>query len=260
MPTKIEWTHNPAWGKGETWNPIAGCTKCSPGCDNCYAERMAKRLKAMGRWHYENVVDAEGWTGKIKYNTAAMQKPLCWRKPRTVFVCSMSDLFHRDVTFGDVNRIMHMVRQCTQHVFIALTKRAERQRYYWSEIAYDRFPCNLITGVTCCTQEELDRSVPILLDTPATCRMVSIEPMLGQIHIENEWMRALDWIILGGESGPGARPMKPEWVRQVRDQSRFFGTPFLFKQWGGTNKKKAGRLLDGKEWNQFPELNYANSL
>jgi len=178
-------------------------------------------------------------------------------------VQSMGDLFHEKITDWWIGTVFATMLAVPQHTYITLTKRAERQAEYWRQQA-DVRPRNLITGVTCCTQEELDRNVPILLDTPAACRMVSIEPMLEEMHIADtignldygdlETTQFPDWIVCGGESGPGARRMSARWPANIRDECQEYGIPFFFKQWGGVNKKKAGRKLDGQTYDQFPEL------
>jgi len=332
MPTKIEWAE-------ETWNPVVGCAKVSTGCKNCYAERMARRLKAMGILQYQDVIDKNGWTNKISLVPKALEKPLHWRKSKRIFVCSMSDLFHKDVPFWFVRSIWTTMAMCTQHIFMVLTKRPERMlefvnREWPTEVIYehqvqryteqvratmqDVLP-NVWLGVTAENQETANERIPILLQIPAAVRFVSLEPLLGPVDLYRAvygppssfllstgaygWPDycnirninglcgrgengGLNWIIAGGESGPGARPVNVDWLRSVRDQCTRSGTSFLFKQWGAwavyesvdgrgplprgqvhwfdeptgapdmvrVGKKAAGRKLDGREWNEYPKM------
>ena len=266
MPTNIEWAT-------ETWNPIIGCSHASPGCDNCYAERMAKRLAGMGVYGYRKVVDESGWTGDISYNLDTLEKPLHWKKHRRIFVCSMGDLFHQDVGFSEIEEVFQAICACPQHTFMILTKRPDRM-FNFMENHYTIPPENLGLGVTIETQDYIDRA-RILCEIPAAWRFVSAEPMLGPVASEH--IKHLDWVICGGESGPGARPMHPDWARGLRDQCVVAGVPFFFKQWGEwwpsgkkivdkadmvlfgrepmyrVGKHNAGHLLDGVEWRQIPE-------
>lgn len=350
--TKIQWTE-------ATWNPVVGCTKVSPGCKNCYAERMAKRLRAMGKPQYQSVVNNEGWTGKTDFvEGTAFDIPLRWKNPRMVFVGSMCDLFHPSVEIGILTHVFDIIKQCPQHTFQILTKRPEQALKMmwgkhgegWRYFGDGDYHKNVWLGVTAENQEQADKRIPILLQIPAAVRFVSIEPMLGALdltdihekqglstdvitdqkkdvahfnkvyakHIKSplEPEPVLDWVIVGGESGPGARPMHPDWARGVRDQCQAAKTgrskidygkphcgrrylelqdssvPFFFKQWGKhlpygqispnypntrsdgklhefeenstinphrswyfspVGKKKAGWLLDGKKWNQYPQ-------
>lgn len=230
--TKIEWTES-------SWNPVTGCSKISEGCRNCYAERMAKRLKAMGQPNYRN-----GFA--VTCHPHVLDLPLQWKKPRTIFVNSMSDLFHQDVPAAFVEKIFAVMNRARRHIFQVLTKRAERMtqlmdRFDWSP--------NIWMGVTVEHADTLGR-VDLLRTVPAAVRFLSIEPMLGPMPDLD--LEGIDWVIVGGESGPGARPMKEEWVVQVRDLCISSGVPFFFKQWGGVQKKKAGRLLERKTWDQMP--------
>ena len=230
--TKIEWTES-------SWNPVTGCTKISAGCKNCYAERMAKRLKAMGQPNYRN-----GF--KVTCHPHVLDLPLQWKKPRTIFVNSMSDLFHEDVPPAFVEKIFAVMNRARRHTFQVLTKRPERlaelmARFDWSP--------NIWMGVTVEHADYLGR-IDLLRTVPAAVRFLSIEPMLGPMPDLN--LEKIDWVIVGGESGPGARPIKKEWVVQVRDLCIKAGVPFFFKQWGGVHKKKAGRLLERKTWDQMP--------
>ncbi len=332
--SKIEWTD-------ETWNPVVGCTKVSPGCYNCYAERMAVRLCGMCMAdnscpEYLGKVDDEGhWTGQVECCEWKLDKPLHWKKPRMIFVCSMGDLFHPFVSFEFIDKVFAVMALCPQHTFQVLTKRPERMNLYTEQvIAKTRYICgsadllvgynvagklinvlrkcnyilpNLWLGVTAEDQEWWNKRKDAFLSTPAAVHFVSNEPCLGEIRYTNDDMRHLDWVIVGGESGPGARPLHPDWARGVRDQCQAAGVPFFFKQWGAwseehfhlrdsknyyypsctlsrsgwnsstatggfskcpgqdncpcdekcahlarVGKKKAGRLLEGREWNEYP--------
>ncbi len=324
--TKIEWTRNPDGSKGKVWNPITGCTPVSPGCAHCYADRQAKRF-----WKDRKFSDIALMSDKI------IEAPLHWRKPQRIFAGSMTDFFHADIPDWWLDIVFGIMVLAPQHTFQVLTKRPERMAEYVAgakqrvydkafDIAGDgRFACevrwplpNLWNGTTVCNQDEADRNIPFLLQTPAAVRFVSVEPMLGpvdlrqyliseqvccgqskgqKIHcdLDGNYLGAthdccgspimtptLDWVICGGESGPGARPMHPEWARSLRDQCKAAGVPFMFKQHGewvnadenpdccegkksatvhymedGTpmvyvGKKAAGRLLDGELWDQYP--------
>jgi protein gp37 len=234
MATKssIEWTEY-------TWNPVTGCTKASPGCLNCYAERMAKRLQAMGLSNYR--------TGfRVALHEHVLSAPMGWKKPSVVFVNSMSDLFHEKVPLEFILKVFDIIRQTPHHQFQILTKRAERL----SEItSFIDWPENVWMGVSVETAQYTHR-IDHLKMTGAFIKFLSIEPMLGPIPDMD--LTGIDWVIVGGESGPRSRPIHPEWVTDVRDQCIEAGVPFFFKQWGGTNKKKAGKILDGKIWKQMP--------
>jgi len=297
--SKIEWTD-------ATWNPVTGRTKISRGCARCYAERMAYRFAGCNGYpHRPQHFD-------VTLHPQRLERPLRWRKPRRVFVCSMSDLFHEDVPDSYIDRVFEIMiysaaRQLG-HTFQVLTKRPERMLAWFNagrNRGGDHVPLhNLWLGVTCENQEQSDKRIPYLLQTPAAVRFVSVEPMLGPVDIEHflgdtfsslygGFSLGLDWVICGGESGPGAQPMHPDWARALRDQCASAGVPFFFKQWGawhydpqfsqhnpvkmymdrhgnfysGTTderyrdgllcfdrvgKHSAGRLLDGREWNEFP--------
>lgn len=324
--TKIEWAE-------KTWNPITGCSKISLGCNNCYAERMAKRLR--GRCGYP-----ADEPFRVALHPERLEEPMRWRKPSMVFVCSMGDLFHDDVPDEFIHRVFATIGQCPQHTFIILTKRPKRMKAFIEDYyAYEspsgdeqglHIQPNVWLGVTAENQEMADRRIPILLQTPAAVRFVSVEPMLGPVDLTNvqfdKWTRMnvlegcgittrpggmgqmlpnafcekLSWIIAGGETGPKARPMHPDWARSLRDQCQEVGVPFFFKQWGEWHpvedyrdifpsynskefrvinlagidetqkpvtemtpgvagvtrigRKIAGRLLDGCEWNEMPEI------
>ena len=232
MNSQIEWTES-------TWNPVTGCTKVSVGCAHCYAERMAGRLKAMGVRNYRN-----GF--QLTVHEHALELPLQWRKPQVVFVNSMSDLFHEDVPVEFIRRAFDVMEQADWHVFQVLTKRAERLRELAPLLPW---PENVWMGVTVENGSYTHR-MDDLRDTDATVKFLSLEPLLAPIPDLD--LRGLDWVIVGGESGPGARPMQKGWVLEIRDQCGLARVPFFFKQWGGTNKKKAGRLLDGDVWDERP--------
>lgn len=315
--SRIEWTD-------ATWSPVTGCTPASEGCQNCYAKRMANRLRGRCGYPADDPF-------KVTMHEDRLGEPLRWKKPRKVFVCSMSDLFHEDVPNEFIDYVFAVMGRSQQHTFILLTKRPERMREYLQagryqqilNIAYRlkyrpeglgkgidnpkdmRWWPNVWLGVTAENQQRADERIPILLQIPAAVRFVSIEPMLGPVDltgirfdrntimnvlegcginrlspcqsIPNAFCEKINWVICGGETGPGARPMHPEWMRSVRDQCRDAGVPFFFKQWGEWNpdnkgicrgirtqklegvvlyrigKKAAGRSLDGETWDEMPE-------
>ena len=228
----IEWTE-------ATWNPVTGCSKISPGCKHCYAERMAKRLQAMGQANYRN-----GFQVTLQPHMLAL--PLSWRRPRTVFVNSMSDLFHERVPVEFVQRVFDVMRCAHWHTFQVLTKRAGRLLALSPLL--DWRP-NIWMGVSVERQDYTFR-IEMLRQTGAAVKFLSLEPLLGPLHHLD--LRGIDWAIVGGESGPGARPMDPAWVLDIRDQCRRADAPFFFKQWGGRWKKRTGRLLDGRTWHEMP--------
>ena len=232
--SSIEWTEY-------TWNPVTGCTKVSPGCLNCYAERMAKRLQAMGLPNYK--------TGfKLALHDNVLRAPLEWKKPSMVFVNSMSDLFHEKVPLEFITKVFNVMQEASQHQFQILTKRAERL----AEVTpYINWPENVWMGVSIENSKYTFRA-DYLKMTGAFIKFLSIEPMLGSVPEID--LNGIGWVIVGGESGPKARPMQYEWVTNIRNQCINANVPFFFKQWGGINKKKAGRLLDGKTWNQMPSV------
>ena len=229
----IEWTE-------ATWNPVTGCSKVSPGCKNCYAERLAFRLQAMGQPNYRNGFD-------VTMHESALELPLSWKKPRTVFVNSMSDLFHEKVPLGFMEKVFEVMRHASQHRFQVLTKRSERL----AELAprLDWAP-NIWMGVSVESQKWVQR-IDDLRTTAAAVKFISFEPLLGPVTELN--LTAIDWAIVGGESGPGARPMRKEWATQIRDRCIKDAVPFFFKQWGGTRKKQNGRQLEGEDWSQMPK-------
>jgi protein gp37 len=228
----IEWTES-------TWNPVTGCTKISLGCDNCYAERLALRLQAMGQPNYAN-----GF--KLTIQEQMLELPLRWKAPQMIFVNSMSDLFHRDVPTEYINRVFAVMKQASQHRFQVLTKRSLRLARLGK--ALDWQP-NIWMGVSVESKEYTFR-IDHLRDTDAHVKFLSLEPLLGPLPELN--LQDIDWVIVGGESGPGARVMRLEWVLDIRDQCLRAGVPFFFKQWGGTNKKKSGRVLVDRTWDEMP--------
>ncbi len=325
--TKIEWTD-------ATWNPIVGCTRVSEGCMNCYAERFAARFHERFGGVSRMTEHGPRWTGKIVLRPETLGLPLRWRKPRRVFVNSMSDLFHPDVPDDFIDQVFAVMALCPQHTFQVLTKRPERMIAYLTNlpkraentpalpdrnVPYEdgriceflraalgpgtpvidrKWPLsNVWLGVSVENQQAADERIPLLLQTPAAVRFLSCEPLLGPVDL-TEWLgpeitdamkapgarcghhgillngnpckycfpERIDWIIVGGESGPGARPMHPDWVRSIRDQCKAAEVPFFFKQWGEwklswmageyqwmrVGKKAAGRLLDGRTWDELP--------
>ncbi len=230
--SKIEWT-------GSTWNPVTGCTKISAGCKNCYAERIALRLKAMGQPNYRN-----GF--RVTIHPHVLEIPFRWKQPRTIFVNSMSDLFHKDVPSEFIERIFDVMRGTPQHRFQVLTKRSTRMLEQNSRLVW---PDNIWMGVTV-ENAECTFRIDHLRQTDTAIKFISFEPLLGPIPDID--LKGIDWVIVGGESGPGARPMRPEWAIDIRDRCLEAEVPFFFKQWGGVNKKKTGRILEGRTWNQIP--------
>ena len=314
----IEWTD-------QTWSPVTGCTKISPGCQNCYAERMAKRQLGMAKARARKVgVTSRVWDAAMageKYRNgfnvtchpAVLGDPLHWKKPRNIFVCSMSDLFHKDVPDDFISSVFAVMATCPQHTFQVLTKRPARMAYFMSADRlnnpgqrsrphlinqsardlhlkypfasddfldagrYDWPPPNVHLLTSCENQEMANLRIPHLLKCPGAVHGVSLEPLLGPVDLQlrrtepcshpgcfshvshpcegcgyQAGRLPIDWVIVGGESGPGARPMDPEWVRDIRDQCVAAGVPFFFKGWGGVNKWKLGRELDGRTWDEMP--------
>jgi protein gp37 len=250
--SSIEWTET-------TWNPVVGCTKVSAGCKNCYAERMAKRLAAISRAqianggtagrtaNYSHVIDAHGrWNNTVFLDETAVEDPLGWRLPRVIFVNSMSDLFHESVPLTFIKRVFAVMNQCPQHTFQVLTKRPHLTLKYASELSWSS---NIWMGTSVEDNSVVDR-VRILQRVPASTRFLSVEPLLGAIP--RLPLAGIGWVIVGGESGPGARPMNSDWVHQIRNRCQLSKVPFFFKQWGGINKKAAGRQLDGRTWDEMP--------
>jgi len=235
--SSIEWTE-------ASWNPITGCTKISPGCKHCYAERMSLRLREMGQDKYKN-----GF--RLTLHPSALNLPLTWKIPKMIFVNSMSDLFHRDVPESYILDVFRVMRAAHWHFFQILTKRSDRLAVLSSKIEWAP---NIWMGVSVESEKYFPR-IDDLRNTGAYIKFLSLEPLLEALpHLE---LQNIGWVIVGGESGPGARIMNKEWVMQIRDNCLEHGVPFFFKQWGGVNKKRAGRKLDGKFWNQMPASNRA---
>ncbi len=230
--SSIEWTE-------ATWNPVTGCSKISSGCVNCYAERMAKRLEAMGQDRYAN-----GF--KVTLQRDIVDLPLRWKKPRLVFVNSMSDLFHKDVPDDYIFDCFEVMNSASQHTFQILTKRPDRVVELKNRLSWGP---NIWIGTSIENSEFTWRS-RLIARIPAAIRFLSVEPLLGPIP--RLPLKNINWVIVGGESGPGARPLQAEWVRSIRDRCISFSVPFFFKQWGGTNKKRTGRELDGRFWDEMP--------
>lgn len=290
MPTKIEWTD-------ETWNPVTGCTEVSPGCDHCYAKTFAERWRGIPGHHFEHGFD-------VVLRPERLDQPLRWKKPRRIFVNSMSDLFHNEIPSAYIAEVFAVMALAQQHTFQVLTKRHGRMRSLVSQDLYDlmvkaladrpeftghvRWPLpNVWMGVSVENQQWADIRIPALCHTPAAVRFLSCEPLLGPVDLalttvapvvgartgheprftSKVMRRPIHWVIAGGESGHGARPMHPDWARTLRDQCQAAGVPFLFKQWGEwapregwtdettfrVGKKAAGRLLDGRTWDEYPE-------
>ena len=268
--TKIEWCD-------ATWNPITGCTPCSPGCAHCYARTLAGRFPQVHGGEFAH----------IKFHPDRLNQPMHWRRPRRVFVCSMGDLFHGQIVDDDIADVYRTMALCPQHTFLLLTKRPERAHALLTKWTLGRFGVcdarptgspmplpNVWLGVTICNQAEADAKIPVLLRTPAALRFVSIEPMLGPVHLKPWWLNGiapydsddgkphwtgggprLDWVICGGETGPGARPMCLTWAHDLCSQCQQAGVPFFFKGHGTYLTPKRHplyRVLDGRKWNEFP--------
>ena len=231
--SKIEWTES-------TWNPVTGCNKISPGCKFCYAERLSKRLQAMGNRSYLNGFE-------LTLQPHILNKPLTWKRPRVIFVNSMSDLFHKDVPLKYIKQVFEVMSEASWHRFQVLTKRPERALELSSELPW---PPNIWLGVSVENNSYISR-IDVLKQIPASIRFLSLEPLLGPLP--NMDLSNIHWAIVGGESGPGARPMEKKWVIEILKQCKEAGVPFFFKQWGGVNKKRTGRLLDGKTYDEMPE-------
>lgn len=230
----IEWTQS-------TWNPVTGCDKLSPGCKHCYAERMAERLQVMGQPNYQN-----GF--QLTLQPHMLELPLRWRKPQMIFVNSMSDLFHKGVPLDFIHKVFDVMRRAYWHCFQILTKRAERL----AELdPYLKWSPNIWMGVSVENANYTYR-IDELRKTRACVKFLSLEPLLGPLPALN--LHGIDWVIVGGESGPQARSMRKEWVIEIRDQCLRANTPFFFKQWGGVRKKSAGRLLEGRTWDEMPSI------
>ena len=235
--SSIEWTE-------QTWNPVTGCTKVSPGCKFCYAEKFAKRLQAMGVENYK-----DGF--KLTLHPHMLEKPLEWKKPSIIFVNSMSDLFHKNVPDDFIISVFKTMNKASWHQFQILTKRPERvlemnKMLHWSP--------NIWMGTSVENEDYMER-IDIISRTSAKIKFLSLEPLLGALPNMN--LKKIDWVIVGGESGFKARPMEPEWVLDIQKQCKAAKVPFFFKQWGGKNKKKAGRQLKGRTWDEMPQIHKA---
>lgn len=230
--SNIEWTQ---W----TWNPVTGCTKISQGCKNCYAERMAKRLMAMGSPRYR-----DGF--KVTLHEDLTELPKRWKRGRVIFVNSMSDLFHPEVPLEFIQRVFQTMAECPQHTFQVLTKRGERLAEISDKLPW---PPNVWMGVSVEDQRVTDR-MDYLRTTGAQVKFVSLEPLIGPL--ENLDLTGIHWAIVGGESGPGSRPIEIDWVRSIREQCKQADVRFFFKQWGGVRKHETGRILDGRTWDEYP--------
>lgn len=233
-PSKIEWTES-------TWNPSTGCNKISSGCLNCYAELMTRRLQAMGMEKYK-----AGFNLTCHYNE--LQQPYTWKKPRMVFVNSMSDLFHENMPFDFIKAVFNVMNECSQHTFQVLTKRADILEKYHTLL---KWTPNIWMGVTV-ENDKVTKRIDSLRKVPAFIKFLSIEPLISAIPNLN--LLNIDWVIVGGESGQKARPIKEEWVIDIKNQCLQKQIPFFFKQWGGKNKKASGKILQGKIYCQMPEI------
>ena len=232
----IEWTD-------ATWNPVTGCTKVSPGCTNCYAEAITLRFKRGGPF----------LPGKTTITTHydRLDNPGKWKTPRRIFVNSMSDLFHEEVSFGFVDEVFSRMTEYDQHIYQVLTKRPERMVDYFNWTQTSDWPSHVWAGTSVESQYWADRRIPALLSLPAEVRFLSVEPLLKEVDL-TPYLHMLQWVIVGGESGHRARPMKEEWAVRIRDDCVEAGVPFFFKQWGGRYSKAGGRQLQSKEWNEMP--------
>jgi protein gp37 len=228
----IEWTD-------ATWNPVTGCTKISSGCKHCYAERLAHRLQAMGQSNYLNGFN-------VTLQPQMLEVPLNWKSPKRIFVNSMSDLFHANVPFDYIQRVFQIMRRADWHQYQVLTKRSDRLLELSAKLNWDE---QIWMGVSVESEQYVHR-VDDLRKTQAAVKFLSLEPLLGPLPKLN--LRGIDWVIVGGESGPGARPMNPKWATELRDQCLRANVPFFFKQWGGIQKKKTGRSLEGRTWDEMP--------
>lgn len=232
--TKIEWTEC-------SWNPVTGCTKISDGCKNCYAATFAKRLKAMGNPRYLNGFD-------VTVHEDLITAPLKWKSPRKIFVNSMSDIFHENLDKEVILSIFSTMNQASEHIFQVLTKRPERLLELSSQITWSN---NIWMGVTIESKDYLNRS-KLLKTTDAKVKFISAEPLLSDLDLLD--LNGIDWLIVGGESGHHSRPISQEWVLSLRDKAAKSNTAFFFKQWGGVNKKKSGRLLEGRTYDEYPQF------
>lgn len=250
--TGIEWTE-------ATWNPIAGCTMVSPGCTNCYAMRMAARLQAIGLERYQGTTRRSGgrhvWSGRIVLDRAALEIPLRWKRSRHIFVNSMSDLFHQGVPETFIREVWAVMETAHQHTFQILTKRPDRMLDVLRKAEFRKLP-NVWLG-TSVENAAVASRIERLREIPAAIRFVSFEPLIGSVSRPN--LKGIDWAIVGGESGPHARPMDPSWVDDILRICREQDVAFFFKQWGGKNKKATGRRYRGRTWDEMPERDRARA-
>ena len=240
--SKIEWTES-------TWNPVRGCTRVSEGCRFCYAERIAARFSDEGMAYEglaENTKTGPRWTQEVKVVREVFEAPLKWRKPRRIFVNSMSDLFHEKVELSDIQELFAIMEKADWHQFQILTKRAERLLACNADLPW---PSNVWMGVSV-EDERVMHRIDALRQTDAQIKFLSLEPLIGPLPSLD--LSGIDWVIVGGESGPGARPMDKEWVLAIRDRCTEAEVPFFFKQWGGVRKSKTGRELDGRFYDEMP--------
>ena len=240
--SKIEWTES-------TWNPVRGCTRVSEGCRFCYAERIAARFSGEGMAYEglaENTKAGPRWTQQVRLVEKLLDEPLKWKKPRRIFVNSMSDLFHEKIELDYIQKVFDVMRRADKHQFQVLTKRAERLLKYSSKLPW---PPNVWMGVSV-EDNSMTHRIDALRQTDAHIKFLSLEPLLGALP--NLALDEIDWVIVGGESGPGAREMKKKWVIDIRDQCADAKVPFFFKQWGGRRKSKTGRELDGRTYDEMP--------
>lgn len=234
--TAIEWTD-------ATWNPVTGCTKISAGCDHCYAERFSERFRGTPGHPFENGFD-------LTLRLERVEQPLTWRKPRMIFVNSMSDLFHKQVPLSFISKVFDTMERADWHTFQVLTKRSSIMRNFLrARYRSGRGPSHIWCGVSIEDGKRKSR-LEHLRESPAGVRFLSLEPLIAPVGKLN--LKGIDWVIVGGESGPGAREMRSEWVREIRDQCVRSDVAFFFKQWGGLRPKSGGRELDGREWGEFP--------
>ncbi|MDA2925276.1 phage Gp37/Gp68 family protein [Acidobacteria bacterium AH-259-L09] len=231
--SKIEWTET-------TWNPVTGCNKVSTGCKYCYAERISERFRGVEGHPYEQGFD-------LKIHRDRLESPSRWRNPRRIFVNSMSDLFHEQIPFDFINDVFDVMEENPKHTFQVLTKRPDIMLQFFKNHRTD-VPPNVWLGISVETQEYMWR-LSVLKKVPANVRFVSCEPLLGPLVLD---LDRIHWVIVGGESGPKSRPIAIEWVRDIRAACLRVEVPFFFKQWGGSNKAKSGRILDGRTWDEFP--------
>ena len=236
----IEWTEM-------TWNPTTGCTKISAGCKFCYAEVMSRRLKAMGIDKYK-----DGF--KLRTHEDSLLTPYSWKSPKIVFVNSMSDMFHKDVPLAFIKKVFHTMNNCPQHTFQVLTKRSDILLKHHKELTWTH---NIWMGVSV-EDERVMYRIDDLRETNAKTKFLSCEPLIGPLFKMN--LKKIDWVIVGGESGRTPREMEPDWVLDIHDQCKKSKTVFFFKQWGGTNKKKAGRILNGRTYDEMPEIELQHSI